>query len=91
MTFGAGNPQSCVLLGISHGNHRTPACSQPVSLHQVIARHAGGVAGLRIWRMLYMQGQLEEGTIVEAALMPPKEARTMLYTLLASGFVTMQV
>lgn len=41
--------------------------------------------------MLHMRGQLEEHTIVDTSLMPPKEARSMLYMLLESGFVTMQV
>lgn len=46
--------------------------------------------GLRIWSMLRLRGQLEEASIVESALMAPKEARTMLYTLLSSGFVSLQ-
>lgn len=54
-----------------------------------IGRHAD--AGLRIWRMLRHHGQLEESKIADASLMPPKEARSMLYALLASGFVTVQV
>ncbi|KAK9786587.1 hypothetical protein WJX73_005213 [Symbiochloris irregularis] len=49
-----------------------------------------GTHGLRIWRMLRQHGQLEENKIADCALMPPKEARTILYALLASGFVTVQ-
>lgn len=47
--------------------------------------------GLRIWRMLRLRNQLEESAIAESALVPPKEARVMLYSLLNSGFVSMQV
>ncbi|MCJ1425118.1 hypothetical protein MMC29_003006 [Sticta canariensis] len=47
--------------------------------------------GLRIWNMLRLRGQLEESAIAESALMAPKEARTMLYQLLSSGFVSLQV
>ena len=48
-------------------------------------------AGLRIWTMLKTRGQLEEATVAESSLMPPKETRAQLYNLLAAGFLALQV
>ena len=46
--------------------------------------------GLRVWRLLLQHGQLEEKTVAERAMVPPKEARSLLYTLLKAGALQLQ-
>ena len=57
----------------------------------VRTRDEGRVAGLRTWRLLLQHGQLEEKTVAERAMMHPKEARSLLYTLLKAGALQLQV
>ena len=44
-----------------------------------------------MWRLLLQHGQLEEKTVAERAMMHPKEARGLLYTLLKAGALQLQV
>ena len=43
-----------------------------------------------MWRLLLQHGQLEEKTVAERAMMHPKEARSLLYTLLKAGALQLQ-
>ena len=52
------------------------------------ARHGG--AGARVFRLLGARPQLEAKAVAEAAMLPAKEGRALLYTLLAAGAVALQ-
>ena len=67
---------STVCLGIE-----CPLCSPPAG----DVPRAG--AGLRIFRLVRAKRQLEQKQVAEQAVLPPKEANVILYTLLKGGFV----
>ena len=48
-------------------------------------------AGLRIFQMLQEKKQLEQKQIAEFAMVPVREAREVLYKMLKSGFLALQV
>ncbi|KAG2453942.1 hypothetical protein HYH02_002145 [Chlamydomonas schloesseri] len=48
------------------------------------------VAGLRVFRLLALRGQLEQKQIADLAMLPAKDTREMLYTMLQGGFVMLQ-
>ena len=52
------------------------------------ARH--GDAGARVFRLLDARPQLEAKAVAEAAMLPAKEGRALLYTLLGAGAVALQ-
>lgn len=52
------------------------------------ARHGGG--GARVFRLLAERKQLEAKAVAEAAMLPAKEGRALLYTLLRDGAVAVQ-
>ncbi|KAK9834278.1 hypothetical protein WJX81_002845 [Elliptochloris bilobata] len=49
-----------------------------------------GLIGLRVFRLLRDKKQLEQKQVAEQAVLPPKEANVVLYTLLKGGFVSIQ-
>ncbi len=49
------------------------------------------MAGLRVFRLLALRGQLEQKQIADLAMLPPKDTRELLYRMLAGGFVLIQV
>jgi DNA-directed RNA polymerase III subunit RPC3 len=49
-----------------------------------------GEPSLRIWRLLWLKRHLEQKQISELALIPLKEARDRLYTMLAHDYVHLQ-
>ena len=51
----------------------------------------GTPAGLRLFRLLRAKRQLEQKAVAEAAMVPVRETREMLYRLLRAGFVSLQV
>jgi len=46
-----------------------------------------GQAGLRIFRILNYRGALEQKTVADSAMIPLKEAREVLYRMMAGGYV----
>lgn len=44
-----------------------------------------GESAKRIWNMLFLDGQLEQKAIADAAMVPNAEAREALYALLSDG------
>ncbi|KAG2501534.1 hypothetical protein HYH03_000041 [Edaphochlamys debaryana] len=47
-------------------------------------------AGLRVFRLLALRGQLEQKQIADLAMLPPKDTRELLYRMLSGGFVMLQ-
>ena len=58
---------------------------------EVIVRERFGSKCLRIFRLLLLKKILEQWQVVEMAMIPGKESRELLYSLLAENFVTLQV
>ncbi|GBG60526.1 hypothetical protein CBR_g5701 [Chara braunii] len=50
-----------------------------------------GLSGCRVFRLLLMKKQLEQKQIAEMAMIPIKDTREVLYTLLKEEFVQLQV
>eukprot|EP00198_Chlamydomonas_reinhardtii_P006483 XP_001695819.1 predicted protein [Chlamydomonas reinhardtii] len=48
------------------------------------------VAGLRVFRLLALRGQLEQKQIADLAMLPAKDTRELLYLMLQGGFVMLQ-
>jgi hypothetical protein len=46
---------------------------------------------MRLFRLLRAKRQLEQKAVAEAAMVPVRDAREMLYRLLRAGFVALQV
>lgn len=55
-----------------------------------VIRQRFGVHGLRLFRLLYLHRQLEQKQIAEQAMLPPKDAKELLYRLYRAGFVSLQ-
>ncbi|KAG2434127.1 hypothetical protein HXX76_007854 [Chlamydomonas incerta] len=47
-------------------------------------------AGLRVFRLLALRGQLEQKQIADLAMLPAKDTREMLYRMLQGGFIMLQ-
>ena len=58
---------------------------------EAIVRERFGSKCLRIFRLLLLKKILEQKQVVDMAMIPGKEARELLYSLLAENFVTLQV
>ena len=54
-------------------------------------RERFGSKCLRVFRLLLLKKVLEQKQVVDMAMIPSKEARELLYTLLAENFVSLQV
>ena len=50
-----------------------------------------GSKSLRIFRLLLLKTMLEQKQVADVAMIPGKEAKELLYTLLAESFVSLQV
>ena len=50
-----------------------------------------GSKSLRIFRLILLKTMLEQKQVADVAMIPGKEAKELLYTLLAEGFVSLQV
>ncbi|GIL79813.1 hypothetical protein Vretimale_12430 [Volvox reticuliferus] len=63
-----------------------------VMLKQVeaVVKSRFDIAGLRVFRLLALRGQLEQKQIADLAMLPPKDTRELLYRMLAGGFVLLQ-
>ena len=46
---------------------------------------------LRVFRLLLLKRVLEQKQVVDMAMIPSKEARELLYSLLAENFISLQV
>lgn len=55
-----------------------PRCRRP-------RRNKFGPHGMRIWRLLLLQGQLEQKQVADLAMVPKEEAREKLYAMLKAG------
>lgn len=58
---------------------------------EAIVRERFGAKAYRIFRILLAKKMLEQVQVAESAMLPNKEAKEILYTLLAESFVTLQV
>ena len=56
-----------------------------------IVRERFGSKCLRVFRLLLLKKVLEQKQVVDMAMIPSKEARELLYSLLAENFVSLQV
>lgn len=56
-----------------------------------VVKERYGSKPFRVFRLLMMKKLLEQKQISEMALIPQKEAKEMLYSLLAENFVSVQV
>ena len=54
-------------------------------------RERFGSKCLRVFRLLLMKKVLEQKQVVDMAMIPSKEARELLYSLLAENFISLQV
>ena len=76
-------------------NHFTDykSCAQQLCQATIegVVRERFGSKSLRIFRLLLMKKVLEQKQVVDMAMIPSKEARELLYSLLAENFVTLQV
>ncbi|KAL3143158.1 hypothetical protein ABBQ38_002018 [Trebouxia sp. C0009 RCD-2024] len=57
---------------------------------EAVIRQRFGAHGLRVFRLLLLHPQLEQKQIAEKAMLPPKEAKELLYRLFKAGFVGLQ-
>jgi DNA-directed RNA polymerase III subunit RPC3 len=58
---------------------------------ECIVRERFGSKACRVFRLLLMKKMLEQKQVSDMAMIPAKEAKEILYTLLAEGFVSLQV
>ena len=56
-----------------------------------IVRERFGSKCFRVFRLLLMKKMMEQKQVADLAMIPGKEAKEMLYTLLAENFITLQV
>lgn len=56
-----------------------------------IVKERFGSKCLRVFRLLLLKKVLEQKQVVDMAMIPSKEARELLYSLLAENFVSLQV
>lgn len=54
-------------------------------------RERFGSKAFRVFRLLLMKKMLEQKQVSDMAMIPAKEAKEILYTLLTEGFVSLQV
>lgn len=54
-------------------------------------RQKFGSEGLRVYRLLLQRGQLEQKAVGDLAMIAAKDVRTLLYNMLAAGYVALQV
>ena len=57
----------------------------------MVVRERFGPKAYRIFRLLLTKKMLEQQQVAETAMLPSKEAKEILYTLLAENFVSLQV
>ena len=81
----------CRLVQVAPAAAEWPAGGQEQQVTDLLCLKPPKHAGLRVWRLLLQHGQLEDKDIVTRAMMAPKEARTLLYTLLKAGVLQLQV
>lgn len=55
-----------------------------------VIRTKFGVAGMRIWRLLLLNGQLEQKQVADLAMVTKEEAREALYAMLKGGYLALQ-
>jgi DNA-directed RNA polymerase III subunit RPC3 len=55
-----------------------------------IVRERFGSKCLRVFRLLLVKRVLEQKQVVDMAMIPSKEARELLYSLLAENFISLQ-
>ncbi|PRW61528.1 DNA-directed RNA polymerase III subunit RPC3 isoform A [Chlorella sorokiniana] len=55
-----------------------------------VVRNKFGEHGMRIWRLLFATGQLEQKQVSDMAMLTKEEAREKLYAMLKAGYVTLQ-
>ena len=58
---------------------------------ECIVKERFGSKALRVFRLLLLKKMLEQKQVPEKAMVPSKEAKEILYTLLAERFVSLQV
>ena len=56
-----------------------------------IVKERYGSKPFRVFRLLMMKKLLEQKQVSDMALIPQKEAKEMLYSLLAENFISLQV
>ncbi|PSC73409.1 DNA-directed RNA polymerase III subunit RPC3 [Micractinium conductrix] len=57
---------------------------------QAVIRNKFGPHGVRIWRLLLINGQLEQKQVADLAMITKEEAREKLYAMLKSGYLGLQ-
>lgn len=69
-----------------------PKVLQFARLHdlQAVIRNKFGPHAIRIWRLLLLNGQMEQKQVAELAMVPKEEAREALYAMLQAGYLTLQ-
>ena len=58
---------------------------------ECVVRERFGSKALRVFRLLLIKKMLDQKQVADLAMIPSKEAKELLYTLLAENFVTLQV
>ena len=58
---------------------------------ECVVRERFGSKALRVFRLLLMKKMLDQKQVEDMAMLSSKEAREILYTLLADNFVNLQV
>lgn len=58
---------------------------------ECVVRERFGSKALRVFRLLLMKKMLDQKQVTDMAMIPSKEAKELLYTLLAENFVSLQV
>jgi len=68
-------------------------CSEVLccSTLECVVRERYGSKALRIFRLLLLKRLLDQKQVEESAMLSSKEAREILYTLMADNFVSVQV
>ncbi len=58
---------------------------------ECIVRERFGSKAFRVFRLLLLKTMLDQKQVADMVMMPSKEAKEILYTLLAENFVNLQV
>lgn len=58
---------------------------------ECIVRERFGSKAFRVFRLLLMKRMLEQKQVSDMAMIPSKEAKEILYTLLAENYISLQV
>lgn len=58
---------------------------------ELVVRDRFGSKAYRVFRLILLKKMLEQKQVADMAMLPGKEAKEILYTLLAENYLTLQV